>query len=47
MSCPLQCRLQERGQEGSPGSGGPQDGGEGPQWVREVDTGCVCCDVVI
>ncbi|TKS88317.1 40S ribosomal protein S19 [Collichthys lucidus] len=31
----LQRRLQERGEEGTPGSGGPQDGGKGPKWVRE------------
>lgn len=34
---PLQRGLQECGEEGPPGSGGPQDGGEGPKWVRERD----------
>lgn len=39
MPRPLQRGLQECGEEGPTGSGGPQDGGEGPQWVREVDDG--------
>ena len=34
MPRPLQRGLQERGPEGPAGVGGPQDGGEGPQWVR-------------
>uniref|UniRef100_A0A7N4PG20 Ribosomal protein S19 n=1 Tax=Sarcophilus harrisii TaxID=9305 RepID=A0A7N4PG20_SARHA len=35
---PLQPRLQERGEEGPAGLGGPQDGGKGPGWGPEADT---------
>lgn len=48
MPCPLQRGLQECGEEGPPGSGGPQDGGEGPKWVREQERVTLrlrlCCD---
>lgn len=37
MPRPLQRRIQERGEEGPASSGGPQDGGEGSQWVRRVN----------
>lgn len=36
---PLQRGLQECGEEGPPGAGGPQDGGERPQRVREAEPG--------
>lgn len=46
MPGPLQCGLQECSEEGPPGSGGPQNGGEGPEWVRK-GTLCVARLVVI
>lgn len=47
MPSPLQRWVQECGEKGPSSSGGPQDGGEGPQWVRERGVGSTGIETVL